>query len=419
MTDSFVEEFLEFFEWAPTGTIKALTAKVLEKCRSLTSAEAGTIFIARGHGKERQLEAVHSQNDRVKTPHKVFVVPIDTSSIAGCAAARVEPVWVDDVDRIEPSQPYRFNRSFDLRTGFRTRSILAFPLTTPEGHITGVVQLINALNAEGEAVPFDRRFERMVAPVSNLVGRIIERMVANEELARRNKELSKRNQELRIERGRVVALQAETERTFQMSLQTLAKAAELNDEDTSAHVKRVSEYCFTLAKVAGQDKAFCDELRWASALHDVGKMSIDHAVLNKRGRLDEREFAEMQRHTTAGYEILAGYPRLAMAADIAYSHHEMWEGGGYPRKIKGEEIPLAARFVTIADVYDALRSQRAYKPAFSHERTVDIILRGDDRLHPESHFDPRLLAVFARYHERFARIWERVIEVPKEPPFAA
>jgi HD-GYP domain-containing protein (c-di-GMP phosphodiesterase class II) len=418
MKESFVQEFLEFFEWAPSGTVKALTAKVLEKCRQLTSAEAGTIFIVRGRGKARRLEAVHTQNDAIKAKSNVFVVPIDVGSIAGYAAAKIETVWVDDVDSMPEGVPYKFNRSYDLRTGFRTRSMLAFPLTTPEGRITGVVQLINALK-DGEAVPFDRRFAKMVAPVSNIVGRIIERMVANEELARRNKELTKRNSELRVERARVVNLQAETERTFQMTLQALAKAAELNDEDTSAHVKRVSEYCFVLARVAGQEKAFCDEIRWASALHDVGKMSIDHGVLNKRGRLDEREFAEMQRHTTAGYEILAGYPRLAMAADIAHAHHEMWEGGGYPRRLRGEEIPLAARFVTIADVYDALRSARSYKPSFSHERTVDIILRGDDRLHPASHFDPRLLAVFGRYHDRFAHIWETVSDQPKDAALVA
>lgn len=418
MKESFVQEFLEFFEWAPSGTIKALTAKVLEKCRSLTSAEAGTIFIVRGHGKGRRLEAVHTQNDAIRAKSAVFVVPIDVGSIAGYVAAKIETVWVDDVYNLPQGVPYKFNSSYDLRTGYRTRSILAFPLTTPEGKITGVVQLINALK-DGHAVPFDRRFEKMVGPVSNLVGRIIERMVANEELARRNRELIKRNTELRIERARVVALQAETERTFQMTLQALAKAAELNDEDTAQHVKRVSEYCYMLAKVAGQDKPFCDEIRWASALHDVGKMSIDHAVLNKRGRLDEREFAEMQRHTTAGYEILAGYPRLAMAADIAHAHHEMWQGGGYPRHLRGEEIPLAARYVTIADVYDALRSARSYKPSFSHERTVDIILRGDDRLHPESHFDPRLLSVFGRHHDKFAQIWDTVSDIPKEAPLAA
>jgi HD-GYP domain-containing protein (c-di-GMP phosphodiesterase class II) len=146
-------------------------------------------------------------------------------------------------------------------------------------------------------------------------------------------------------------------------------------------------------------------------------MSVDKDVLHKKGRLDEQEWREMKAHAEYGYLVLQGFPRLTMAAEIAHCHHEMWAGGGYPRGLKGEEIPLAARIVAIADVYDALRSWRPYKVGFSHERAVDIILNGDDRLKPADHFDPVLLALFARHHASFAEVWDRLGQSP--PPAEA
>ncbi len=418
--ESFVQEFLEFFDEAPMGTVRALASRILLKCRQITQAEAGTVFIVRGRGADRRLEAVVSQNDAVRASRRVFVIPYDTHSIAGYAAIRGGTVRIDDVDGLPADSPFGFDRSFDRKTGYHTRSILSFALTIPENKAVGVVQLINRIEG-GVAVAFPERFERMAAPVSNLVGRIVERMVATEALARRNLELIKSNRLLRLERARVAALSEETERAFRMATDLLARAAEKYDHETGQHVKRVSEYCFLLAKMAGLEKAFCDEIRWASALHDVGKMSVEHAVLNKKGRLDDREFAEMQRHAEYGYQILLGYPKLAMAADIAYAHHEMWSGGGYPRHLAGEAIPLAARFVAIADVYDALRSTRPYKPGFSHERTVEIILNGDDRLRPEQHFDPAILAIFAKHHRRFDHIWNGFQHLPSDaaPPSIA
>jgi putative nucleotidyltransferase with HDIG domain len=411
MIDSYAQEFLEFLEDGPATTVKALTARVLLKCRQLTRAEAGTIFIVRGKGAHRRLEAVHSQNDAIFSENAVFVVPVNTGSISGFVASTGETVFVDDVDKLPPSLPFKFNKSFDKRTGYHTRTILCFPLTTSDEKVIGVVQLINCLD-DGKSVPFDRNFGRMVVPASHILGRIIERMVAHEAIAERNAQLEKRNKILKEQREQITALSAETERAFMMSVELLARAAEKYDETTGEHVKRVSEYSYALARFAGMRQKFCEELRWAAALHDIGKMSIDHSVLNKRGRLDDREFAEMVRHTTLGYEILSGYPRLAMAAEIAYAHHEMWEGGGYPRKLRRDEIPLAARIVTIADVYDALRSARPYKPGFSHEKTVGIILNGDDRVHPETHFDPTLLAVFRENHHHFADIWTRLGDAP-------
>ena len=139
-------------------------------------------------------------------------------------------------------------------------------------------------------------------------------------------------------------------------------------------------------------------------------MSIDTSVLKKNGPLGPDERDEMNLHPAYGHQILAHTDRLKMAADIALSHHEKWDGTGYPNRVAGEQIPVAARIVALADIYDALRSKRCYKPAFGHEKARHIILNGDDRLDPAGHFDPALLALFAENHGEMAAIWDRFIE---------
>lgn len=398
---SLVVQFMEFIESAPNQSLRALSDRVLRKCREVTGAEAGTVFMLRGQGRGRHLEAVSAQNDVIRAKSALFTVPVNQTSIVGYVAATGETLLLDDAYAIPEERPYRFNPAFDQRTGFRTRSIMAFALKGARGRPIGVVQLINRRPVPGEAgAPiFLPDHEQMIAPVNHIVGRALERAATLERLTERNRALTR-------ERRRVAELQAETERAFMVSVNLLARAAEVHDEDTGNHILRVNEYSYALACWAGCSRAFCDEIRFSAALHDVGKMSVDQAVLHKKGRLDARELAEMQRHPVYGHDILVVSDRLKMAADIALCHHEQWAGTGYPHGLKGEEIPLAARIVAIADCYDALRSARPYKPSFSHEKTVDILLNGDDRLDPKIHFDPRLLSLFAARHAEFDAIWE-------------
>ncbi|PWC37934.1 transcriptional regulator [Azospirillum sp. TSO35-2] len=401
-----VGQFLEFIERAPNQSLRTLSGRVLHKCRELTGAEAGSIFMLHGRGRGRQLEAVSVQNDAVRTRSTLFTVPVDLTSIVGYVAATGETLLLDDAYAIPPDRPYRFNPAFDQRTGYRTQSIMTFALKGFRDRPVGVVQLINRRAAGDEpdrgGVPtFLPDHERMIAPVNHIVGRALERAATLERLTERNRALTR-------ERRRVAELQAETERAFMVSVNLLARAAEVHDEDTGNHILRVNEYSHALAVWAGCNRAFCNEIRFSAALHDVGKMSVDQAVLHKKGRLDERELAEMRRHPVYGFDILSASDRLKMAADIALCHHEQWAGTGYPRGLKGEDIPLAARIVALADCYDALRSQRPYKPSFSHGKTVAIMLTGDDRIDPAAHFDPRLMALFAARHAEFDAIWERL-----------
>ncbi|CAO3419277.1 HD domain-containing phosphohydrolase [Azospirillum doebereinerae] len=409
-----VGQFLEFIEQTPNQTLRSLSGRVLHKCRDLTAAEAGSVFMLRGQGRSRHLEAVSVQNDVIRARTASFTIPVDPSSIVGHVAATGETVLIDDAYAMDEDRPYRFNPGFDQRTGFRTRSIMAFALKGFRGKPVGVVQLINRRSADSAGpLPFLLAHEAMIAPVNHLVGRALERAATLERLQERNRALAQ-------ERRRVAEQQKETERAFMVSVNLLARAAEVHDEETGNHILRVNEYAYALAKWAGCPRAFCDELRFSAALHDVGKMSVDQAVLHKRGRLDDREMAEMRRHPVYGHAILIASDRLKMAAEIALSHHEQWGGGGYPNRLKGEEIPLAARIVAIADCYDALRSKRPYKPSFSHDKTVNILTLGDDRLDPAQHFDPRLIALFAERHMEFDRIWEelRDEEALPEPALA-
>ena len=414
MTPSLSQEFLAFIDDSATFSTKVLAERVLKESRRVTNAEAGSIFIVRGKGSKRELVALSLQNDAITTSRKLFVIPITPASIAGYVATTGQMVFVDDVDRLLENVPYRFNRGFDQKSGYRTHSVMCFPLKTPEGRVIGVVQLINRqVGAVGARTtkPFPRSFAEIVGVVSMLVGRAAERIEALEQIRERNKRLTERNRQLKAERTRVLQLSEETERALMLSVDLLARAAEVHDGDISSHIQRVNEYSYLMAQLAGMDRDFCEEIRWAAALHDVGKMSVDQAVLHKPGKLDEREWVEMRSHTVYGMQILTGHPRLAVAREIAYCHHEKWDGSGYPRGLKGEEIPLAARIVALADVYDALRSVRPYKPGFSHERAVEIMLRGDERMQPETHFDPTLLAIFGKHSEKFATLWDRLTDV--------
>jgi putative two-component system response regulator len=179
---------------------------------------------------------------------------------------------------------------------------------------------------------------------------------------------------------------AELERLTFGLIEALEQANTMNDTDTGNHIRRVSEYSKMLAAKAGCDEEFVETVYRYASLHDVGKVGIPDAILKKPGKLTHDEFEQIKAHTLIGAEIIrsAGLPQTAI--NIPLCHHEKWNGQGYPRGLAGENIPLEARIVAVADVYDALRAKRCYKDAFTAEKTRSILLNDSG-----SHFDPRLI----------------------------
>jgi putative two-component system response regulator len=198
---------------------------------------------------------------------------------------------------------------------------------------------------------------------------------------------------------------------------SLAKLAESRDQDTGTHLERIREYCRVIAEHLAPQEKFRDEvdgdyvqlLYMTSPLHDVGKVGIPDSILLKPGPLTAEEFEIMKQHTIIGSKTLGAaaeaHPEakfLCLARDIAQTHHERYDGSGYPDGLMGEEIPLCGRIVALADVYDALTTKRVYKPAFSHEKAREIIVDGSG-----SHFDPDIVSAFLANEDRFIEILER------------
>jgi PAS domain S-box-containing protein/putative nucleotidyltransferase with HDIG domain len=175
------------------------------------------------------------------------------------------------------------------------------------------------------------------------------------------------------------------------TLHRLALAAEYRDDDTQQHTVRVAALARMLAQRLGEPAGFVAQLHEAAPLHDIGKLGVSDAILLKPGRLTPEERSIMQAHTTIGASILSGsaFPALQLAEQVALSHHERWDGTGYPNRLRGEQIPLAARIVAVADVFDALVQARPYKPAWPLEQAVAEIRAGSG-----TQFDARLVAAF-------------------------
>lgn len=186
-----------------------------------------------------------------------------------------------------------------------------------------------------------------------------------------------------------------------MSLVSSLEAVnQFNDFETGNHIKRLNMYSELLANKIGCSKKFCDEIGSVASLHDVGKIGIDRGILKKPGKLTEEEFEVIKAHPDIGYEIVRKSGVSKMAENIARHHHEKWNGTGYPKGLKGEEIPLEARIVSIVDVYDALRQKRVYKEGFDHKKTIEIIKEQSGKS-----FDPELVNIFLENEMKFERLF--------------
>ena len=234
----------------------------------------------------------------------------------------------------------------------------------------------------------------------------LELLLARKALLEHNQILEKKVQE----RTRELEVNQDT------TLECLASLAETRDPETGYHILRTKQNIEILIDQLNSHSTYLDNftsaglrtIAKASPLHDVGKVGVPDHILLKPGKLTFEEFEIIKNHTIYGWQALSRAVKdkkknhfLLTAAEIAYSHHEKWDGSGYPRGLKGQDIPLSGRLVMIADIYDALRTPRAYKPAFSHAKAVEIITVGDGYTSPD-HFDPELLRAFKASHELFA-----------------
>ncbi|CAN2050043.1 putative cyclic di-GMP phosphodiesterase VC_1348 [Candidatus Magnetomoraceae bacterium gMMP-1] len=216
----------------------------------------------------------------------------------------------------------------------------------------------------------------------------------------------------------------EVELTQEVTIQSLASLAEYRDPETGGHIRRTQNYVKLLAENLKTHKKYTDflndntiDLLYKSApLHDIGKVGIPDGILLKPGKLTDSEFEVMKKHTIYGRDaLLAAEEKLGsnsflrFAREIAYTHHEKWDGSGYPQKLKGEEIPISGRLMAIADVYDALISKRVYKPPYTHEKAVKIIISGKCK-----YFDPDMVDAFIKLEKEFKKIALKLIDYDEE-----
>ncbi|WCK55013.1 two-component system response regulator [Aneurinibacillus sp. Ricciae_BoGa-3] len=204
-------------------------------------------------------------------------------------------------------------------------------------------------------------------------------------------EVKKRTAELEKAFKNLKNLNATLARSSRKIVQHLSSAAEFKDPETAAHIQRISHYTGVLARAYGLHPAEVDLLVDASPMHDIGKIGVPDHILLKPGKLTAEEFEIMKEHTTIGYKILSDteFPLLRLASEIALTHHEKYDGTGYPNGMSGRDIPLSGRIVAVVDVFDALTSSRPYKEPFSNETAYSIIRKGSG-----THFDPNMVNLF-------------------------
>lgn len=272
-------------------------------------------------------------------------------------------------------------------------------------------------NPEHQKIFFDYFADQVDRDIqTHLVSELMNRYVdISKQLEEKNQMLYKYNTQLEeLVQEKIKEISASQIAT----IHALVKSAETRDDDTGAHIERTSSYCKLIAEKLLQsgecsemtDEAYPENIERASPLHDIGKVGIRDSILLKPGRLTDDEFEIMKTHVTLGYETLASVENLyhenefiKLGIEIARYHHEKWNGSGYMHGLSGTDIPLSARIMAVSDVYDALRSKRVYKEAFTHEKAVTIISEGSG-----THFDPILVDIFLENDQLFCQIFDRL-----------
>jgi len=379
-----------------------LMERILTEARRFANADAGSIYI-------RDKEMLHfnyTQNDTLqkrlsageKLIYSTFSIPINEKSIAGYVAASGQPLNLPDVYKIDPTKPYHFKKEIDEDSHYRTNSALTIPLINFNDDILGVLQIINAQDDQAQTIAFSDKDEKMMLHFASIAAVALER----------------------AQMTRAILLR-------------MIRMAEMRDpKETGAHVNRVGGYAVEIYERWALRRAFSrkeldknrDVFRMAAMLHDVGKIAISDLILKKPGRFSPEEYEIMKKHTVLGAQLFQDRQSDFddAAAQVALNHHERWDGDGYPGHVdiatgnpmkgfqrsdgsaagkSGEEIPIYGRIVALADVYDALSSDRPYRKGMVIEAALGIIQ--EEAGHQ---FDPEmveaLLKVIAEDQQRAA-----------------
>lgn len=278
-----------------------------------------------------------------------------SSGIVGTCITSGQRLIVDDV-----YQDPRFNKEIDRASGYKTKSMMVIPMYDYEDNIIGAFQVINH---QGAKSIFNTRDMQHLTLASSYAAETLTSAKLSTEIEETQKEI----------------------------VLTMGSISESRSQETGNHVKRVAEYSKLLALAYGLSEEDAELLKQASPMHDIGKIAIPDSILNKPGRLDENERFIMETHAELGYQMIKNSerPLLKAASIVAREHHEKWDGTGYPRKLAGEDIHIFGRITAIADVFDALGSDRVYKKAWDDEKIFQLLR--DER---GTHFNPKLINLF-------------------------
>lgn len=382
--------------------VDVLLERILSESRKIVNADAGSIYVKHGE----KLKIKYAQNDTQlrelppgeKLPYLFFSFPINKTSIAGYVASTKEALTIDDAYNIPEETPYKFNRQTDLTTNYRTKSIYTFPLVMNNGILLGVLQIINKLDESGRVVGFTEEDGTYLKHFALSAVRALQHAYNTHENHRK-----------------------------------MLKMSEFRDpKETYLHTERVSSISLEIYDRWAFDKnipenirhSYRDNLKIAAKFHDIGKVGISDLILKKPGRFDDCERQIIKGHTCIGAQLFdpAETDVDIMCRDVALCHHERFDGGsaGYPGKkyfeggyanfqigcpvadvipLKGEEIPLAARIVAVADVFDALSHRRCYKEAWSVDDAFAEIQSCSG-----TQFDPEVVLAFMKVRERVEQI---------------
>ena len=307
---SLVLELLAHVEEDAPRNVSQLLDRFLGKCCEITGSDAGTAYIVRrrGRGREHVLDPVIRQNT-ISTNRLApdDAIPLNAATIAGYVAGSGEVESLADVNRVPTTRPYQFNAAIEA-PGFDVGALVCFPIMTFQGRVVAVVELVMH-RGTSEKKAFSGDTIDGLVEVAAVISGYVERTDNLEQIEKKNVKLRQRNKTLARQRELIGQLQEETEEAFKLSISLLARAAEIHDEGTGNHIVRVNEYAFFLAQRLGKTKDFCDEIRYSAQLHDVGKLSVDQGILNKKGELinelttDSTGYYNLNKVWTGDYSI--------------------------------------------------------------------------------------------------------------------